>query len=366
MKAAPLGRHPGLDGLRAVAVLAVLGYHANISWLPGGFLGVDVFFVLSGFLITRLLLDEQALAGRIALGRFYARRALRLLPALALLIIAVLVYARTRLDPSQFRRAWSDSVATTLYHMNWRQALTDRPPYGRFDHAWSLGIEEQFYVLWPIALILASRRWGSRGVAVAAGLGALASYTDRVLLVLAGFPERRSYYALDSHADGLLAGATLAAVCVVLAERGGRSVRLAGWVGAGSALGIVFAFGRFSRGSLFVDWAGMLLLEAFATAVIIDVIQRGPVGRLLEAAPLVALGRISYGVYLWHWPVYLAITAGEITWEPALLAVRVGVTLALAAISWVLVERRALRLKQRLEPRSVDVASELGRGIPTT
>ena len=360
-----LGHHRGLDGLRAVAVLAVLLFHANVSWLEGGFLGVDLFFVLSGFLITRLLLDERAMTGAIGLGRFYVRRALRLFPALALLIVAVLVYAQVHLDAAQASRAFHDAFATATYHMNWRLALFDRPPFGRFDHAWSLAIEEQFYVAWPLLLVIIHRRWGARGVAYAAATGVILSAGLRVLLTAADTAERRIYYGLDTHADGVLLGAALAALTVVVGVPELRR-RLPSWAGGAALAVIAFAFVRFVRGSTFVDVAGLLLVEAAAAVVVLDVVSGGAMARLLDRRALVAIGLISYGVYLWHWPVYLAITAGEVPQgDVALLAARLAVTFSLAAISYWFVERPFLARQRRFRVSAAGAGAAPGRAGPT-
>ena len=131
---AALGYRPELDGLRALAVLAVMLFHANADWTKGGFLGVDIFFVLSGFLITRLLLEEREVTGHVGLLRFYLRRVLRLFPALVAVSIAVAVYAGIWLDHSQAVQTWRDVLATATYHMNWVEALTTRPLFGLLDH----------------------------------------------------------------------------------------------------------------------------------------------------------------------------------------------------------------------------------------
>jgi peptidoglycan/LPS O-acetylase OafA/YrhL len=364
-----LGRHPALDGLRAIAVLAVLGFHGNISWLGGGFLGVDLFFVLSGFLITRLLLDERGLTGTIALGRFYARRVLRLFPALVVVGAAVIIYAEVHLDPAQASRALHDALATATYHMNWRLALFDHPPFGRFDHAWSLAIEEQFYVLWPLLVAVLARRRGPRAVAIAAGTGVALSAAFRVALSLADQPARRIYYGLDTHADGLLLGALFAALTVIMTTSALRR-RLPRWAGAAALCFAGLAMLRFVRGSTFVDTTGLLLFELAVAIVLLDVVSGSPITRFLEGRALVGIGRISYGIYLWHWPVFLAITAGEVhEGETALFAVRVLVTFALALASYQLVERPFLRLQQRFRlpaPRGADRGAAPDPARPTT
>jgi len=155
-----LGYQPGLDGLRAIAVVLVLLYHGGVSWAAGGFLGVDVFFALSGFLITSLLVDEHARHGRISIPAFYARRARRLLPALALVLVAVVAYAATLAPDGSLRQLRGDLLATIGYATNWRLVLSDRGYFDAFTtpsplkHTWSLAVEEQFYLVWPVLLLV--------------------------------------------------------------------------------------------------------------------------------------------------------------------------------------------------------------------
>ena len=207
-----LGYLPALDGLRALAVLMVMAFHGGLGWARGGFLGVDVFLVLSGFLISRLLLEERAGRGRISFSRFYARRALRLFPALGALLAVHLASALLWLEDPQ--RGWvlSDAWTCASYQLNWWRAFAPRAglALSPLDHTWSLAAEEQFYLVWPVALAGLARLGGARAVAVGAALGALASALWRVQLWdPADF--QRAYFGLDAHADGLLIGATFAA-----------------------------------------------------------------------------------------------------------------------------------------------------------
>jgi peptidoglycan/LPS O-acetylase OafA/YrhL len=220
--AGEMGYLPGLDGLRAIAIIGVLLYHAGIDWVPGGFLGVDVFFVLSGFLITSLILEEYDRAGRIDFKRFYIRRARRLLPAVFVLLIAVgiavLLLYRDAL--SAFRE---DALATLLYLNNWWYIVVDqsyfesmgRPPL--LKHLWSLSVEEQFYLIWPAVALLLVRRGGRPLVRRVAIFLAVASTAWMAYLAIrGGYPvdadPSRAYFGTDSHMMGLLIGAALATV----------------------------------------------------------------------------------------------------------------------------------------------------------
>ncbi len=213
-----LRRFSALDGIRALAVLAVLLYHAGISWMGGGLLGVDVFFVLSGFLITSLLCRELVRTATVRLGRFWAQRARRLLPALVITILGVAVYAyafRDSLDVSAVR---GDALATLFYVANWHFILSDQGYFVQAAapspllHTWSLAVEEQYYLVWPLVVLAVARWFGVRAVAVAAVIGAVASASLMAALYAAGFSVDRLYYGTDTRVQALLIGSFLGAV----------------------------------------------------------------------------------------------------------------------------------------------------------
>jgi peptidoglycan/LPS O-acetylase OafA/YrhL len=347
-----LGYRPAFDGLRAVAVVLVVLFHANVSWARGGYLGVDVFFVLSGFLITRLLLEERQATGRTALGRFYLRRVLRLFPALVVVSIAVAIYANGWLNAEQASQTWHDVAVTATYRMNWAQALSQVPPFGLLDHTWSLSIEEQFYVLWPLVVIVAHRiggRWAVLGGAVA---GTVASAVLRGLWWHDGTVAHRVYYGLDTHADGLLLGCALATLTLLWPRMPGAvTARLARWLGPIALVAMVIMGARIGLASAgLYSWIYPLFV-AVAAVVIVDIYAGGLTTAPLRAVPLVALGRISYGLYLWHWPVFLVLNGGRLHWGfVPLTLVRLAASLAMAVASFFLVEQPFLRLKRRLEP----------------
>ena len=387
MPGAPVGaarlRHePALDGLRGLAVAAVVVFH--LGRLPGGFLGVDLFFVLSGFLITSLLLAEHRGTGGVALGSFWARRARRLLPALFLVVAAVALLIAT-LTPAGERPAFrGDGLATLGYVANWH-AMADEAGYwdmftqpSPLDHMWSLAIEEQFYVVWPLVTIgllaLARRRsWAvATVVAGAAAAGAAASF-----LVLAAtydpLDTNRAYYGTDARVGPTLLGVSLAALSVArmrarpdagAGDGAGdgataRPAAPAGTSAAVAALGVV-ALGVTAWCVLVVDgtgpayYRGGLVAFSVAAVALVHAVTAGgggPVGRVLRVRPLVALGTISYGVYLWHWPVIVYLTperAGR--GGLALDVLRVAVTLVVSVASFVLVERPVRRGALRGRP----------------
>jgi peptidoglycan/LPS O-acetylase OafA/YrhL len=198
---------PGLDGIRALAVLAVLGFHGGVPGMAGGNIGVDVFFVLSGFLITSLLLEEWERAHTVSLRAFYERRARRLLPALFVFMGLIAVYAAYFAEPDTLSSLRGDALSTLGYVANWRFILSDQGYFVHFGppspllHTWSLAVEEQFYLVWPAVALLTLRRWGRRGVGVAAAAGAAASAIVTVAMADAGAGTNRLYYGTDTRAQ---------------------------------------------------------------------------------------------------------------------------------------------------------------------
>ncbi len=352
--AGEMGYLPGLDGLRAIAIIGVLLYHAGLDWVPGGFLGVDVFFVLSGFLITSLILEEYDRSGRVDFRRFYLGRARRLLPAVLLLLVvvgaAVLLFYRDAL--SAFRE---DALATILYLNNWWYIALDqsyfesmgRPPL--LKHLWSLAVEEQFYLIWPAVALFLVRRGGRPLVRRVAIVVAVASTVWMAFLAIrGGYPvdadPSRAYFGTDSHSMGLLIGAALATVW-----RPGRlnaslpSSPRAIVTGIGVAmlavvLGFYFFVGEFTP---WLYRGGFLALAVF-TAVLIAAVTHpsSPLGPLLGVGVLRYLGRRSYGIYLWHWPIFMVTRPGiDVPWsEPVAFVARMTITLAIAEASYRLVE----------------------------
>jgi peptidoglycan/LPS O-acetylase OafA/YrhL len=375
---AQLGRNRALDGVRALAVALVLADHGGLPGLTGGFVGVDIFFVLSGFLITSLLLAEHRSSARLDLAAFWARRARRLLPALVVMVVTTWL-VRGLFAPDAVTGLRTDALAALLWVANWRFAVqgTDYFTLGQnaspLQHTWSLGVEEQFYVLWPLlicALIaLAGRRAGTgrttaRLVAAVAATGVLASalWTN----VLAGEASAsRVYFGSDCRAQALLVGAFAAAVFAPCGPSGVPkrwSARRAPGVAALLGLLTLGALAHRASGTSSEYRGGLLILTALAAALLIVGVALQPdglVSRLLASRPLVLTGRVSYGIYLWHWPVFLALTGLRtgLTGLP-LLALRCTVTAILAAASWVLVERPVTVL--RVIPRRLLPAAAVG------
>ncbi|MFN2428186.1 MAG: acyltransferase family protein [Candidatus Binatia bacterium] len=344
---------PSLDGLRAVAVLAVMAFHANLPWAEGGFYGVDVFFVLSGFLITTLLAREQEGHRTIRLGRFYMRRTLRLLPALLTLVVVLHVWSLWFVYPEQVRQLRRESAATLLYVANWAQIAGYIKPLGFFGHAWSLAIEEQFYIVWPLALGVMLRHLSRTTILAVIASAAVASALWRA--VLAGDPDgfSRAFHGSDTRAEALLIGCFLAmslqSPAVLAAVRRRRAAPVLG-AAAAAVLALMFTLTTWPSPGIL---RGGLTVTALATAMLILHLQAWPGGalaRTLAWRPLAATGQISYGLYLWQQPVILTLTPAILAAGPVeTAAVRFAVTFAMAILSWVIVERFFLKRKKAWE-----------------
>ena len=355
----------GLDGLRAIAVTAVVAYHAGFDVLQGGFLGVEVFFVISGYLITALLLAERRRTGRIDAIRFWLRRARRLLPALFFLLVAGLVVAVVFV-PDEIARLRPDALAALAYVTNWHLIAGGQSYFetiGRpslFLHLWSLAIEEQFYLLWPLVLsvlLLAGRR---AGLALT-WTGAIASAVWMALLFQPGGDPSRLYYGTDTRLTGLLLGAALAFVWVPVeatGDRGGaiptaisaaiprlwtsrRVGRLVDLVGVAGLAALAWLFVAADAFEPFLYRGGLAIVAIATVAVIAAAVHpRSRLGWLLDARPLRWIGTRSYGIYLWHWPIFTLTRPGiDVAVDPIpMLVVRLGLIALVAELSFRFVE----------------------------
>jgi peptidoglycan/LPS O-acetylase OafA/YrhL len=369
------GRHlPALNGLRALAVLGVMAYHLQLSWASGGYLGVDLFFVLSGFLITSLLLEEWVATAAINLAEFWTRRAKRLLPALFLVVVALALYltlngefggpgANGLIDLSGLR---GDAISTLLYVGNWHAIYAHQSYFAQFStpsplqHTWSLAIEEQFYLVWPPVLLVLLRRaghsWRRAGLVVTIFLGLLSALL-MALLFHPGSDPTRVYYGTDTRLFDLMAGAMVAFLAAARPQPGPRARRTLHVAGPAAAivLGVFWVVSGTPAG-LPRDYmfdGGFLLCALLGALVVADarLVDAGAFGRILASPPLHFLGTVSYGIYLWHWPIFVYLTGartGLTTWPLDLL--RFAATLLVATASYYLVERpiRRARLRRRL------------------
>ena len=404
-----LGHIPGLDGIRALSVLAIIAFHTGLNSVPGGYYGVDAFFVLSGFLITSLLVKEWGSSGTIRLRRFWAGRARRLLPALFLLVTVmgiVMAFVPTLLEAPHML---GYAIATVFYFSNWYSAHTSATYFSLSSgqspllHTWSLAIEEQFYLVWPLIVLavlklgrgrLYARRYAGGGSGGSAGhasarrsrrrqersveilgggtltlapapapasvdpewerrrrlqvlfgvacFGSLGSALAMVILAPNGYTTR-AYYGTDCRAQALLVGAAISIGLTLWREGSSRQWfrTMAGVLGIAGAAGTAVLWTTVNENSVFAFSGGFLIASLAAGGVVLAcaVAPRSLTVRLLEPPPLPQWGRISYGMYLWYWPVLLVMTGQRLHWGvyPLFLA-RVGITVAIAALSYDLVE----------------------------
>jgi peptidoglycan/LPS O-acetylase OafA/YrhL len=347
-------RVSGLDGVRALAVLVVMAFHEGIRGMPGGFLGVDVFFVLSGYLITDLLVvAHRAGRGRMNLRGFYARRARRLLPALAVVLVAVTA-AVALVEPGQLGPLRPALAAAVTYSSNWYEASRHVSYFAQFgpppplQHLWSLAIEEQFYLVWPLILGLVLMLTVNRRIrACAAWAVAAVSAVLMAILYTPGADPSRVYYGTDTHASALLIGAALALtwpLARIAASSRELTLRL-DFIGMAGLAVLAWAVGHFSGADPAVYPAGLVVAALAAGGLVLAAAAPGTIGGLLSLPPLRWLGVRSYGIYLWHWPV-IAITVAIVgvghasawLWIP-----EAAIAIGLAAASWRWIEAPILR-----------------------
>ncbi|MEI6454036.1 MAG: acyltransferase [Actinomycetes bacterium] len=352
---------PALDGIRALAVLAVLAYHLDFSWAHGGYLGVDLFFTLSGFLITTLLLEERIAEGKISAPAFWARRARRLLPALLVLLIGVMCAAVivTRFFPHSglpinMLGLRGDALATLFYVANWHFIATGQSYFAQFnapsllEHSWSLAIEEQFYVVWPVLVMLlfsfAKRSWRRIGLCISLA-AALGSSLLMALLYHQGQDPMRAYFGTDSHAMGLLLGASLAFLTAGIAQAGllRRWIALGAWVGMiGLGVGLAIAGNSNQQPQPWMFRGGFALAAVFGVLVLNDARQheQSSLSKLLSVRPLRYIGAISYGVYLYHWPIFVLMTPERMGFGGwGLILIKLAATFGLSALSFRFIEQ---------------------------
>ncbi len=361
-KSGEMGYLPGLDGIRALAVIGVLLYHADVTGtkggfftgFAGGFLGVDVFFVLSGFLITTLIVEEFARSGRINFGQFYLRRARRLLPALFLVLAVVAVIAAFFYhDAAQSVR--TDGLASLLYVTNWWFIFQEQSYFTSWDnsllqHLWSLAVEEQFYLIWPVIALVLLKWRGRKAVFITALALSIASTVWMFYVVTSqgllqpGADPSRAYFGTDTHVMGLLLGAAMAIVWrpgrLKQTLNSGAQMAIT-FIGFASLVTIIWIFIGVPESSHWLYQGGFLAISFIVCLLIAGASHPGaPFGKILGAQPMRWFGQRSYGLYLWHWPIFLLLQPVEdipITgvWN---FLLRMALTCGLAELSYRFVE----------------------------
>jgi peptidoglycan/LPS O-acetylase OafA/YrhL len=365
---------PSLDGVRAVAVLGVMAFHSGLPFLPGGFLGVDAFFVLSGFLITTLLVDEWRKRGAIRLLAFWARRARRLLPALFLVIVFVVCYAAFVVPQGTYPDVRSDALAALFYVANWHfiaagnNYFVQTGAVSPLTHTWSLAVEEQFYVVWPLLVLAVVRLFlRLRPLLVVTVAGALGSSAEMFVLFRHGAGLTRLYYGTDTHAQGLMVGAALAVALAMVPrhrhrapgadleaqtpagrgcggpESASRQARRALLLIGGAGVAVdAMLWWRATYQSSFLWQGGFLLADVATAAVLLSAVclPNGPLSRVLSATPLRFVGRISYGMYLWHFPLFQWADQARtgLTGYP-LFGMRLAITVLVSTASYFFIEQ---------------------------
>jgi peptidoglycan/LPS O-acetylase OafA/YrhL len=359
---------PALDGIRAVSIMGIMLNHGGFGWAAGGLISVNVFFVLSGFLITLLLMREWAKTGTIHLRNFWARRARRLLPALFVLLAGIAVYAWLLAPAGTQSSLRGDGLTTLLYVANWHQIFSGQSYFAQVGaispllHAWTLAIEEQFYLVWPL-VVLAVLKWRKSprlllGITV---FGIAASAIEMAVRFHPGLDPSRLYYGTDTRAQDILVGAAVALLIGGRRQGAGlgdfalgqavdgqgaetrRARRTIGYSLATVAAAAVFGFewSRITNSSALPYRGGFLLADIMVGIVIVGVI-RAPTGlpaHLLAIRPLTYVGQISYGLYLWHWPVILILNNARTGLEGwSLFVLRAAVSFVIAVLSWHFVE----------------------------
>lgn len=350
-----------LDGIRALAVIMVLGFHAAAPGATGGYLGVDVFFVLSGFLITSLLMTEIEATGTVAFGRFYLRRCLRLTPALLLMLAAYLVFAPIAWPQMAFATDVRDVLISTFYLSDYASAFWSLPHYLR--HTWSLSVEWHFYFLWPLCLLFCARRMSRAQLCGVLAVSYLVFTAWRVYCELdGGGGYTHSYYRFDTRLSGLTAGSLLAVLLPWLKSR--RSPRRLspahGRSGALDTLAVVAMFAiavcswRFHVQSNAAMVFGITVVEMAAVVLIyLCLAPEASAVRALFAHPVANyVGKVSYGIYLWHYPIFV-YAYGRYPWYFVLFGGGL-IALVLAVASYHTVEKVARRYSRRLKEPLLD------------
>ena len=379
MQAAPtlrvdLARIDALDGLRAIAIALVVAFHLPFGFgsldtalFRGGFIAVDLFFVLSGFLITLVLLPPGR-PGPPALGKFLARRVTRLLPAFYGFLALAALAGLLDLSATNSGDLWRQIALTAVAAINWPFALGDPSPATYVSHTWSLALEWQWYVAWSLVVWVAVRL-GTRLQVLMYGalVGAAAVSIWRSVYWSTGIAEERLYFGFDTRGlDAFLIGAVVALALQLYGRPASRAAERFSGAAAVIALAVIagLSLTQPTRDPFWYRDAGLGVIAIAAAALVFyaATAQRGVLRALLASAPFLALGRMSYSVYLWHWPVFLLTSQERTGWTfLTAVAVRLPVTLALSGASYLLLERPFLRRRHGTSPEGSLPAEPAGR-----
>ncbi len=382
IKRSPRGYLAGLDGLRALAVVAVVIFHLDPAWLPGGFLGVDIFFVISGFLITTLLVRERRATRRIDLRGFWTRRARRLLPALLVVVPAAILIART-VEADLLVGVRRQALGALTFSTNWLEIAQGSNYFAAsspqlFMNFWSLAVEEQFYLFWPLVmlgLLTLHRRFAlTEGALATIVLGVGVASAVMMALTYDGANATRAYYGTDTHLFGLMLGASLAIVWTGPLRAYTTHPRWCAhrrWFVGGAVATIAALFALAGEEHAWTFALGIPLISVASAILLLAAVERpGRLRTVLELPPLAWVGQRSYGIYLWHWPVIL-IVAQDIPTNAGTSAFvwtrvwAIVVTLALADLSFRFVETPVRRLGFRETGRRILGAFTLLRSVRT-
>jgi peptidoglycan/LPS O-acetylase OafA/YrhL len=376
---------PALDGIRGVAIIVIMGYHGGVFLTSGGFYSLDTFFALSGFLITSLLISEHQRTGAIRLSRFWIRRARRLLPGLLLMLVGVACFAAFLVPAGTYPTLRGDGLASLFYVANWHFIASGANYFNQtaltspLTHMWSLAVEEQFYLVWPLIVLgVFSLSRSRRLLLTVCVVGALASALEMALLYSVT-DVNRVYYGTDTRAQSLLVGAALAVGLSLWADRRASSSddgpnwalqtpsarRLALLIGLAGVAGSVTLWTTVSYNDAFAFRGGFLLAALATSAVLFSVVtvRRSVLTSALAWAPLRYVGRISYGMYLWHFPLFTYLDGArvDLTGWPLFL-VRAAATVAIATASYYLVEL-PIRRGYFFSSRSLQVLTPVGVSV---
>jgi peptidoglycan/LPS O-acetylase OafA/YrhL len=352
-----LGNRPALTGVRALLMVPVVAYHASATALQGAWVPLEFFFVLSGFLITTMLASEHQRTGQVSLGKFYSRRAVRLLPPLVMTVVLLAIYAAFVYVQNAPQRVWGDSVSA-LFYSDYRQAFEHDPFYSGFmTQCWSLAVEEQFYLVWA-ALLLVALKYGKRQIAyVLTFAGIILSAGNRTLIVLTA-PHwtlsvgDRVYYAFDTRADALFLGCLLGLIATGgnlddWKPRTRQVVTAAAVVSTAAMVWILFSVSVGAR-SLPLVW---IPVSEIASAIIIVYFIVQPKGlgtKVIGISALVLVGNMTYTIYLVHFPVFVAVSPSTVGWPLWVIElVRFAIVIPIVVASWYLVEKPLMQWRRK-------------------